>query len=335
MFHALRDSERRLLAEQVPAGPGAVALDVGCGPGELARHLAGSGFEVDAVDWSDAALERAGAAAANGAPSVSYRRVDIERDDLDAVLRPAYDLVVFRLSWAFVQDRTRVMNRVRERLRPGGTVCVVTPLVDAVAEDKRHIALDELEIEVLRDGWGTAERYDADGLAFVVLRDPVPVRTTCSGKGQPTPHALTGTGVVVTDEAGRVLLGYSLRRGVWELPGGKNDGDEEFRVTAVRELAEETGLTAEAADAVVAALLMDSVGGVPRLTAAVRVTVHSGTPVVAEPHLIARWEWHDPADLAALPQPLFTPSAHVIDTFWPGLLPGLPPVHRYPVRVDA
>jgi protein-L-isoaspartate(D-aspartate) O-methyltransferase len=26
---------------------------------------------------------------------------------------------------------------------------------------------------------------------------------------------------------------------------------------------------------------------------------------------------------------LFTPSAQVIDTVWPGVLTGLPPVHRY------
>ncbi len=32
---------------------------------------------------------------------------------------------------------------------------------------------------------------------------------------------------------------------------------------------------------------------------------------------------------------LFRPSAHVIDTVWPGLLPGLPPVHRYPVTVNS
>lgn len=27
--------------------------------------------------------------------------------------------------------------------------------------------------------------------------------------------------------------------------------------------------------------------------------------------------------------PLCMPGAHVLDTVWPGLLPGLPPVHRY------
>lgn len=163
---------------------------------------------------------------------------------------------------------------------------------------------------------------------------PPPAATACSDKGRPAPHALTGAGVVVTDAAGRVLLGWSVH-GVWELPGGKNAADEDFREAAVRELEEETGLVADVADTRLAALLMDSVHGIPRMTAAVRVTAHTGRPAVTEPHLIHRWEWHEVADLPYLSRPLFTPSAHVIDTVWPGLLSGLPPVHRYPVAPPA
>ncbi|MEW2131742.1 NUDIX domain-containing protein [Streptomyces sp. NPDC005435] len=156
-------------------------------------------------------------------------------------------------------------------------------------------------------------------------------RIPYADKGRPSPHALTGAGVVVTDPAGRVLLGWSRKREVWELPGGKNDAGEDFTAAGVRELAEETGLRADPETTRTVALLMDSVHGLPRLTAAVRVHAFTGEPSVEEPHLIDRWKWHDPADLPTLPQPLFTPSAHVIDTVWPGLLPCLPPVHRYPV----
>lgn len=352
-FRPLGDTERRLLGEHVPAPAGGLALDVGCGLGELARHLASVGYQVDAVDFAPAALDlarRAGEGVpgvrragdgvpgvtrtGEGVPGVTYHRFDIERDRLDDLPHPAYDLITFRLSWAFVHDRTRVLARLRERLRPGGTLCVITPVVGAVPEERRYIALDEGELEMLGAGWGVVERYDAQGLALVLLRDPVhPAEAGYADKGRPSPHALTGAGVVVTDPRGRVLLGWSVR-GVWELPGGKNSAGEDFREAAVRELEEETGLKADPADARLLALLMDSVHGMPRLTAAVHVTAYTGEPAVTEPHLIHRWEWHDPADLPALPQPLFTPSAHVLDTLWPGLLPDLPPVHRYPVATE-
>ncbi|MFF4546867.1 methyltransferase, FxLD system [Streptomyces sp. NPDC001435] len=329
-FRPLGDAERRLLAEHAPATPDGLALDIGCGLGELARHLATGGYQVDAIDYAPAALTQA-EARNTAATAVTYRLADIERDGLDDLPHPAYDLITFRLSWAFVRDRTRIVNRLRERLRPGGTLCVITPVSEAVPDSRQDIALDEKEIGLLQEGWTFAERHDADGLAFVVLRDPAPTRVTCADRGRPAAHALTGAGVVVTDSAGRILLGWSTRRGVWELPGGKNDGDEDFLDAAVRELVEETGLRADRADARLPALLMDSVHGIPRVTAAVRVTAYSGEPAVTEPHLLSRWEWHELTDLPALAQPLFTPSAHVIDTVWPGLLPDLPPVHRYPI----
>ncbi|MGW2936552.1 class I SAM-dependent methyltransferase [Streptomyces sp. NPDC001156] len=146
-FRDLGDTERRLLAEHTPPPQDGLALDIGCGLGALARHLAHLGYQVDAVDYAPSSLTLA--EAQDPSAAVTYRLFDIERDSLDSLPHAAYDLITFRLSWAFIRDRTRVMNRVRERLRPGGALCVITPVADAVPKDKRDIALDEDELELL------------------------------------------------------------------------------------------------------------------------------------------------------------------------------------------
>lgn len=98
---------------------------------------------------------------------------------------------------------------------------------------------------------------------------------------------------------------------------------------AVRELAEETGLTASETDAHIVTMVHDDRLDVRRVSAVVRVTAWDGALALPEPHRFARWEWHDPHTLATL-GPIFAPSAQALNEVWPGVLPGLPTVHSYP-----
>ncbi|MGW1466358.1 methyltransferase, FxLD system [Streptomyces sp. NPDC002308] len=336
-FARLGDEEKRLLTEHVPApGGGGRALDACCGTGELAVFLTSLGYAVDGADFAEGALDRARAEHA-GAPGVRWLNLDIEHDDPAPLHEDGYDLVTFRLSVAFLRDRSRVLRGLGARLREGGAVVVITPVVTPVAdgaasdaaasEERRRIALDEDELVLLADGFEETARFDAAGLAFLVLRRPGGTFVALE-KGRPAPQAVVGAAAVVTDPSGRVLLGRSAK-GMWELPGGRVETGESAPAAAVRELAEETGLTARADDAHVLAVLHDDRADVRRLTVVVRVVRWGGELGLPEPHRFARWEWHDPHGLATLGN-LFAPSAQALHAVWPGVLPGLVPVHSYP-----
>ncbi|MFJ8547181.1 methyltransferase, FxLD system [Streptomyces sp. NPDC093586] len=331
-FRQVGEREREILAEHASAPDGGGrALDAGCGTGELAAYLASLGYTVDACDFADSALARA-REEHTGVEGVRWLHLDIERDDPAPLDEEGYDLVVMRLMYPFVQDRGRIVHGLGERLRDGGALVVITPVAETTPEERRGIALDEDEIAVLAAGWETVERLDADGLAVLVLRGPCHASTRAVEKRPTTAHALTGALAVVTDDAGRVLLGRS-RGGMLELPGGKTRGPEDFAAAAVRELAEETGLVADPANAYVVTMLVDDSHGIPRLTAVVRITAWTGTLTDAEPELFARWEFFDLHALACVGG-VFVPAALAIDSVWPGVIPDLPPVVSYPLAAD-
>ncbi|MFK0154333.1 methyltransferase, FxLD system [Streptomyces sp. NPDC090493] len=324
-FRQLGDEEKGLLVEHLPAPEDGRALEACCGLGELAAYLASLGYTVDAADFAEGALERARTEHAE-AKGVRWLCRDIEADDL-ADLDGGYDLITIRLSVAFIRDRARVLRRLAALLREEGTLVVITPVADSTPEERRHIALDEHELAALTDGFTKVERFDAEGLAMLLLRGQGG-SFSAEEKLRPDPQAVFGAAVVVTDSFGRVLLGRSTR-GMWELAGGRIETGEGAPAAAVRELQEETGLTARADDAAVVTVLHDDRLDVRRITAVVRVISWSGELGLPEPHRFVRWEWHNLYDLASLGK-IFAPSAQALAAVWPGVLPGLPPIHSYP-----
>ena len=126
-----------------------------------------------------------------------------------------------------------------------------------------------------------------------------------------------GVGVVVVRRDGCVLLGRrkgSHGSGTWALPGGWLEKGESFVECALRELEEETGLSASAVASnggrvlpVVANNVMDL--GVHSVTIFVRLSLAADADAsqvrVCEPDKCFEWRWCDPSE--PLPQPMFPP----------------------------
>jgi len=95
--------------------PGGRALDVGCGLGVEARHLAAAGWQVTGIDLSPVALARAAA----GGDRVAFMRADARQLPFqDECFDAALDRGCFH--YLAPRDRLRYADELRRVLRPGG-----------------------------------------------------------------------------------------------------------------------------------------------------------------------------------------------------------------------
>lgn len=117
-----RAVEHADLLALLPDVNGRRALDLGCGAGQLARHLATTGAaEVVGVDVSERMLALARAEWAH--PRVTYRRAAVE----EVAFPPArFDLVVSSLVLHYVDDYPGLVRRIAEWLTPGGVLVYST-----------------------------------------------------------------------------------------------------------------------------------------------------------------------------------------------------------------
>jgi 2-polyprenyl-3-methyl-5-hydroxy-6-metoxy-1,4-benzoquinol methylase len=117
-----RAMEHEDLLALLPPVDGRRMLDLGCGAGQLAHHLATAGAaEVVGVDVSERMLALARAEWAH--PRVTYVRASIE----DATFpSDRFDLIVSSLALHYVEDYAGLMRRIAGWLTPGGVLIYST-----------------------------------------------------------------------------------------------------------------------------------------------------------------------------------------------------------------
>lgn len=148
----------RAFMEGLP--PGAAVLDLGCGPGQSAAHLAAAGFDVMATDAS-AEMARL----ASTQPGV--RAAQASFDDLTQ--EAAYDGVWanFALLHAPRADMLRHLSAIHRALRPGGLFHIGLKTGTGTARDRigrvyTYYTRDELTGLLTEAGFGPI-RYEATG----------------------------------------------------------------------------------------------------------------------------------------------------------------------------
>ena len=98
------------------------ALDIACGRGRNSFFLAERGWEVEAMDVSEVALEKTRKRAEQKNLSVTVTRADLDQADLP---RQAYELII---NFNFLQRL--LIPRIKDALKIGGYVIFETFLID-------------------------------------------------------------------------------------------------------------------------------------------------------------------------------------------------------------
>ncbi len=91
---------------------GGLALDIGCGEGELMRQLRERGYTTTGIDLAEVA------------------KPDIVGDFMEYDFgKQRFDLITVNLVIAFIDDKEAFINKAKSLLKPGGRLIIITPIL--------------------------------------------------------------------------------------------------------------------------------------------------------------------------------------------------------------
>lgn len=153
------------MAHQLGAPKGATILDAGCGPGVHSIRLARSGYNIDAIDISQAMLSEAAARVSNAGLSsrVKFQQQDLTRLD---VATEAYPFV---FSWGVIihiHEVEKALDELSRIVAKGGRLALYVTnqsALDTAAESAARFILRKPASERTRTRLGTGTWYTMHG----------------------------------------------------------------------------------------------------------------------------------------------------------------------------
>jgi SAM-dependent methyltransferase len=152
-------------------------LEVGCGLGDLVKHLNGQGCECTGIDISPRTVQLA----KERHPDIDVRVADVEHDTLP---EGPFDLVLFTDTIGHLDDVQRAFERVRPLLAPGGRILVtyynfvwepILKLAEAIDwktpwPDQNWLSRDDLENLLALSSYQVVRKGTA-----VLVPSPIPI----------------------------------------------------------------------------------------------------------------------------------------------------------------
>lgn len=159
------------------AGNPKTILDIACGTGDLVVKLARRGLAVTGVDVSRVALGKAKQKLADAGVSAALTEADFNAPEFGKELSGPFELIVIRLSLAFIDGEDAFWEKVKGLLVDGGAFVCSTPILLAgqtYDERQNHISIKELKLmEMLRKHFSSVSVLISDEVA----RSNWPLRT--------------------------------------------------------------------------------------------------------------------------------------------------------------
>lgn len=163
------DTSIQRMAKLLPVG--ANILDLGAGDGRNALYLAEQGFVVQAVDLSEAGIQKLERLAAAHNVSLKTEVADIQTYEIQG----EYDAIVVALVLQFVSEEAalRVLTAVKAHTRPGGFHMI--RLLTSTGDRKRLDLLDDPASDCFypANGWIKTFYNDWNIVRYHLSRNPL------------------------------------------------------------------------------------------------------------------------------------------------------------------